>query len=94
MAVARVVSFEGVSAERMEKMKQEMSDTGRPEDVPATEIIALHDPESEKSLVILFFDSEDDYTKGDAVLNAMPADDTPGRRASVQKYDVAGRMTA
>jgi hypothetical protein len=44
--------------------------------------------------VILFFDTEDDYRRGDEVLNAMPAGDTPGRRASVTKYDVVNRMTS
>jgi hypothetical protein len=93
MAVARVVSFEGVSAERMQQLTREMQEGDRPEDVPATEIIMLHDPEGERSLAILFFDSEDDYRRGHEVLDAMPAEDTPGRRSSVTKYDVAGRMT-
>ena len=39
----------------------------------------LHDPEAESSLVIIFFESEDDYRRGDAALNAMPADDTERR---------------
>ena len=56
-------------------------------------MIALHDPEAEQSLVILIFETEDDYKRGDEVLNAMPAGDTPGRRTSVTKYDVATRMT-
>jgi hypothetical protein len=43
--------------------------------------------------VILFFDSEDDYQRGDEVLSAMPADDTPGTRTSVAKYDVAVRVS-
>jgi hypothetical protein len=93
VALARVVSFEGVGKERIEEMKHEMDEGGRPEGVPATEIVVLHDPEGEKSLVILFFETEDDYRRGDEALNAMPAGDTPGRRASVTKYDVANRMT-
>jgi hypothetical protein len=93
MALARVVSFEGVSKERMEELAREMREGERPEDLPATEVVVLHDPEAEKSLVILFFETEDDYTRGDEVLNAMPADDTPGRRTSVTKYDVPIRMT-
>ena len=93
MALARVVSFEGVSTERMEELAGEMREGERPEDLPATEVVVLHDPEAEKSLVILFFATEDDYMRGDAVLSAMPADDTPGRRASVTKYDVSMRMT-
>jgi hypothetical protein len=93
MAVARVVTFEGVSKERMDEMNREMSEGQPPEGFPATEVLALHDPEAEKSLVVLFFETDDDYRKGDEVLNAMPADDTPGKRTSVTKYNVATRMT-
>jgi hypothetical protein len=93
MAVARVVSFEGVSKDRIEELKREMGEGERPEGMPATEIVVLHDPEAQKSTVILFFETEDDYKRGDEMLNAMPADDTPGRRTSVTKYDVAHRMT-
>ena len=93
MAVARVVSFEGVSKERMEEIKREMNEGERPEGMPATEFIMLHDPESEKSVAIVFFETEDDYRRGDEILNAMPAGDTPGRRTSVTKYDVAHRMS-
>ena len=93
MALARVVSFDGVNAERMAEMQSEMQSGERPDNVPAKEIIVLHDPEAEKSVVILFFDTEDDYTAGDEALSAMPAGDTPGRRTSVGKYEVAFRMT-
>jgi hypothetical protein len=93
MALARVVTFDGVSKQRMDEMKREMDEGGRPDDVPASEIIVLHDPEAEKSLVILFFESEDDYRRGDATLNAMPASDTPGQRTSVTRYDVTSRVT-
>jgi hypothetical protein len=58
------------------------------------EILVLHDSEAERSLVVLFFESEEDYARGDEALNAMPAEDTPGRRASVTKYEVASRMKA
>lgn len=92
MALARVVSFEGVSRDRIEDMRREMSEGERPEGVPATEIIVLHDAEAEKSLAVLFFETEDDYRRGDETLNAMPAEETPGRRTSVSKYDVAIRM--
>jgi hypothetical protein len=70
-----------------------MEGSDRPDDIPAKEIVVLHDPDAEKSLVIVFFDSEDDYQRGDAALNAMPAGDTPGQRTSVAKYEVAFRMT-
>ena len=93
MGLARVVAFEGVSKERVGQMQREMREQERPEGLPATEIVMLHDPESEKSLVILFFETDEDYRRGHEVLNAMPAGDTPGRRASVTRYDVAIRMT-
>jgi hypothetical protein len=93
MALARVVSFDGVSSERMAEMQREMQGNERPEGVPATEIVILHDPEAEKSLAVVFFETEDDYQRGDEVLSAMPAGDTPGKRTSVTKYQVAFRMT-
>ena len=93
MAVARVVSFEGVDGDRMAGMLEQMrSGDGPPPDVPAKGIVVLHDAEAGKAVVVLFFDSEDDYARGDAVLSAMPADETPGRRASVARYDVAYSM--
>lgn len=92
MAVARVVAFDGVSSARVEDMQREMREGERPEELPATEVVVLHDPEAEKALVVLFFDSDDDYRRGDEVLSAMPADETPGRRTSVTRYDVAVRM--
>ena len=93
MAVARVVAFEGVTKDRLDELKGEIEGNEPPEGLPATEIVVLHDAQAEKSLVIVFFDNEDDYRRGDETLNAMPADETPGRRASVTKYDVAIRMT-
>ncbi|HSS72764.1 MAG TPA: hypothetical protein VLK53_04290 [Gaiellaceae bacterium] len=87
------MSFDGVSAERMAEMQSRMQESDRPDDVPAREIIVLNDAENEKSVVILFFENEDDYARGDEALSAMPASDTPGRRASVGKYEVAYRMT-
>ncbi|TML14008.1 MAG: hypothetical protein E6G31_06450 [Actinobacteria bacterium] len=92
MALARVVEFEGVDSERIAQMRQEMEGGERPADIPATELMVLHDPESSKSLAIVLFDNEEDYAKGHAALDAMPASDTPGQRTSVTKYDVAIRM--
>jgi len=93
MPIARVVTFDGVDSDRMEQMQQEMQSGERPDDVPAKEIVVLHDPEAKKSLVILFFDTDEDYRRGDEALNAMPTGDTPGQRTSVTRYDVAFRMT-
>jgi hypothetical protein len=93
MALARVVAFSGVTKDRMEQLKQQINEGGRPDEIPATEILILHDAEGEASLAIVFFETEDDYQRGDAALNAMPTDDTPGSRSSVTKYNVAVRMT-
>jgi hypothetical protein len=92
MALARVVTFDGVSKDRMAEMDREMRDGQPPEGFPDAELIVLHDPEAEKSLVVIIFENEDDYKRGDEILSAMPADDTPGQRTSVTKYEVATRM--
>ena len=92
MAVARVVTFDGVTKDRMDQMNREMSDGTPPEGFPPAEVIVLHDAEAEKSLVVVIFETEDDYNRGDEMLNAMPAGDTPGKRTSVTRHDVAHRM--
>jgi hypothetical protein len=92
MAVARVVTFEGVSKARMDEMNREMQQGDPPEGFPPAELLVLHDADAEKSLVVVIFDNEDDYRRGDEILDAMPAADTPGRRSSVEKYDVAIQM--
>jgi hypothetical protein len=94
MALARVVAFEGVSQEQMDALARDVNEGERPEGVPATEFLMLHDPDGERSLAIIFFEDESDYAQGDAALDAMPAGDTPGRRTSVGKYTVVARMTA
>lgn len=93
MAIARVVTFEGVPADRIERLREEVSQGEQPEGLNASEMIVLHDADSEKSIAIVLFDSEEDYVSGDAVLSAMPTGDTPGRRTSVSRYDVAIRTS-
>jgi hypothetical protein len=93
MALARVVEFEGIDKARMDEMDSEMQGGEQPEGLNATEIIVLHDAEADKAVAIVFFDNEEDYKQGDEILGAMPAADTPGRRTSVTKYNVATRMT-
>jgi hypothetical protein len=64
----------------------------RPEGMPPVEILALHDPAAGRALVVQLFDNADDYQRGEAIFAAMPAGDTPGRRASVTRYDVSARL--
>jgi hypothetical protein len=94
MAIARVVTFEGIDQARMDEMDREMQAGEQPEGLNSTEIIVLHDPEADQAVAIIFFDNEEDYKQGDEILGAMPAADTPGRRTSVTKYNVATRMTS
>ena len=91
MAVARIVNFEGVDKGRMDQMKHDMESGDPPEGFPPSELVVLHDG-ADSSMVMVIFENEDDYQKGDEILNAMPSGDTPGRRTSVKKYDVAMRM--
>lgn len=93
MAFARVVSFEGVDGDRVAQVASEIENDPWPDDIPATEILMLHDAGAERSLVVMFFETEEDYRRGDATLNAMSPGDTPGRRTSVDKYEVTFRRT-
>lgn len=93
MAFVRAVTFDGVSSERAAQMREEMSGAEPPEGLAATELVLLHDAGAETSLVLIFFDTEEDYAKGDEILNAMPSGDTPGRRTSVTRYEVVARRS-
>jgi hypothetical protein len=92
MALARVVSFDGVTEERVAELRQRMASEPRPDDLPASEMLLLHDAQAGSALAILFFENEDAYRTADQTLNAMPPDETPGSRASVARYDIAVRM--
>ncbi len=92
MALARVVTFDGVSKERMDEMDREMQGGQPPEGMPSAEVIVLHDADAEKAVAVVIFENEDDYRKGDEILGNMPTGDTPGTRTSVTKYSVATRM--
>ena len=93
MALARVVTFDGISSDRMAQMVTNMEGGSPPEGMPPAELMILHDPEGEKALAIVIVDNEDDYAKAHEILDAMPTSDTPGMRTSVTKHHVAVRMT-
>lgn len=92
MALARVVSFEGVGAEHIARVARDIQEGEPPEGMPPAELMILHDPAGERSLAIVLFDNEEDYRKGDEILDAMPREDIPGQRTSVTRYDVVARM--
>jgi hypothetical protein len=94
MPLARVVQFDGVTQERVDALSAQISSGERPDDLPASELMLLHDAAGGRALAILFFETEEDYARGDATLDAMPSEETPGQRASVARYTVAVRMSA
>jgi hypothetical protein len=94
MALARVVSFQGVSEQRIAELREQIESGEQPEGLNATEMLLLHDPDASESLAILFFDTPEDYQKGHDILDAMDRGDTPGSRTGVKRYNVAAHMTA
>ena len=94
MAIARVVSFEDVSPDRMTELQQRMNEGEPPAGMPPVEVLVLHDADGGRALVIQVFANEDDLRRGEEVFSAMPPTDTPGRRAEVTRYEVAARLTA
>ena len=93
MAFARVARWEGGDADAIRKSAEDMKsrvDQGPPEGVPSNGFTLLIDPESGNSLAVGFFETEEDYRKGDEALNSMtPEDNGTGSRVSVEKYEVA-----
>jgi hypothetical protein len=93
MALARVVTFEDVGQDRVAEMRQQVDSGEPPEGLPASEVIMLYDGDAQKAIVLVFFENEDDYAKGDEVLSSMDTGDTPGRRTSVTKTEVVARAS-
>ena len=93
MALARVVTFDGVDSDRMAELVSNIENGEAPEGMPPAELMILHDPAGEQAVAILIVDNEDDYAAAHEVMEAMPSDGTPGNRTSVTKHNVAVRMT-
>jgi hypothetical protein len=93
MSLARVVTFTGVSSDRIEELQREMDEGEQPEGLNPSEMFVLHDPDSSEAVAILLFDTDEDYQRGHEVLDAMPAPETPGQRTAVKRYDVAIRRS-
>jgi hypothetical protein len=89
---ARVTTWEGVQPEAMRQMAEmvETSD-GPPPGVPSVGITVLFDPDSNRSIVIGLFETEEDLKKGDETLNSMtpPSGEAMGRKSSTDFYEVA-----
>jgi len=94
MAFARVATFDGVTSEHLDGLRQRIEEEGQPEGMNATELLFLHDPDSGKTISIVLFDTAEDHERGSAILDAVSRDGAPGQRTSVDRYEVAIRMTA
>jgi hypothetical protein len=93
MAFARIATFEGMTAEHLDALRQRVEEQGQPDGMNATDFVVLFDPDSGKSISVVLFDSAEDYERGSAILDGVPRDDAPGQRTSVDRYEVAIRMT-
>ena len=87
---ARVATFEGVDAERIDAGLDEIRQGGPPEGVPATGFLLLLGRDAGKTVFVTLFDTEDDLRTGDATLNEMsPGPDSGmGHRVSVETFEV------
>ena len=93
MALARVVSFENVSKDRIEELKREIERGGATGRLPSTEILSSTTPPPRNRSSSSSSTPTTTTRRATRRSSATPAGDTPGRRASVSKYEVALRMT-
>ena len=90
---ARVVRFSGVTPEHADKIASDInSGDGPPPGVPAKAVKMIYDANSQTSVVVVFFDSEEDMKAGGEALSAMDNSDTPGTRESVNTGEVKAEM--
>lgn len=92
---ARVTRWEHADPDALRRAAQAMKErvdanAGPPEGVPSTGLLYLSDPEHGRTLVIGFFDTEEDLRKGHETLERMspPAGEEIGKRVSVEVYEV------
>lgn len=86
---ARVVRFTGVTNETIANVRARVEESGGPPPgVNATAMKMLYDADQGSALFVAFFANEQDMRDADQVLREMPADDTPGTRASVDQCEV------
>jgi hypothetical protein len=88
MALARVVSFEHINPENVERIRQSIEAGDTPEGMPPAEVLFLHDKTADTALAIVIVENEDDYRRVDDILGNVPADEAAGRRTSVTRYEV------
>jgi hypothetical protein len=89
----RVVRFNEVDPDRVEKLVTELDESqGPPPGIKATGLQILLDREQRTSVVLQFFDSEQDMRDSEAAFDSMDSSDTPGSRASVDRTELLREM--
>jgi hypothetical protein len=85
----RVVRFEDVSAERLEKLIAEVEESGGPPPgVTMDKLTLLFDEAQSTAVVVQHFATREDMDAGAAVFAAMDVSETPGTRTSVDACEV------
>jgi len=92
---ARVVRFTDVDPDHLAARLAEVEASGGPPvDIPAKGLQILHDPDQRTAVVIQLFETADDMAAAEGPLDDMDPGDTPGTRASVDRCEIKGEMTA
>ena len=91
---ARVATFEGADASRLDEMvdgvRRQIESESTPEGLEGvTRVEMLIDRASGKTMGITIFESEEALRRGDAALNEMSPGEGGGRRVGVDMYEVA-----
>ena len=84
----RVVRFTDVDPDTIDERLAKREESGPPEGIKAKAIKMMHDRDQGTAVVIQFFDSEQDMKDSEAVFDSMPAEETPGTRASVDRGEI------
>lgn len=92
---ARLVRFTDVSPERIEEVKQRVSDAeGPPEGVDSTGFKLFYDESQGSAVFCGLFETEEKMRAAHEVLDAMDPSDTPGSRASVDQCEIVAEADA
>ena len=87
---ARVVRFTDVSDERIEEIKNRISENdGPPEGVESTGMKLIYDKDQGTCVFVGLFETEEKMKSSAKVLEAMDSAETPGTRASVDAGEIA-----
>ena len=91
----RVVRFTDVTADRIDALKERITEGGGPPPgVDSTGVTALFDEAQGTAVILGYFETSEAMEEAAAVFSAMDPADTPGTRASVDQCEVLIEMSA